>query len=157
MAVETVTSGLPNYHPLLVHFPIGLLVYATIMDVIQVVLRQPTRLKNTTPLYLVGTVLLVFTYFSGRYAVASVQTTGMAHVTINDHWSLATGCLIYFAATSLARILLWSSWYKKQPSAMYVFAVTSLVGLVLLVTTADLGGRLVYRYGVGVATVSASP
>ena len=110
MSVETFTAGLPNYHPLLVHFLIGLLVYATVMDVIQVILRRPTKLKNTSPLYLAGTVLLALAYFSCRDA-----------------------------------------------SAIYVFAVTSLIGLVLLVTTADLGGRLVYRYGVGVATVSASP
>ena len=56
MSVETFTAGLPNYHPLLVHFPIGLLVYATVVDVIQVILRRPTKLKNTSPLYLAGTV-----------------------------------------------------------------------------------------------------
>ena len=68
--------------------------------------------------------------------------------------TIKTTSPLYLAGTVLLALAYFSC---RDASAIYVFAVTSLIGLVLLVTTSDLGGRLVYRYGVGVATVSASP
>jgi len=99
--------------------------------------------------YLGGTVLLLATYLTGRSAAMTVVIPGMAHPVVEDHWTWALWCLWYFVVLTGSR-LLWRV-HNRQPTVRLSFAVAGLVGIVLLVGTADRGGQLVYKYGVGVA------
>jgi len=142
----------PNVHPLLVHFPIGLLVSAALFDLALIVFGRHEAAKVVTGLYLAGTTLLVATYLSGRSAARTVLLPGMAHGPVDDHWRLAAWCLGYFVALTGARLVLRAELRRGRGAVAAGFVLAGLVGLALLAETAGRGGRLVYEYGVGVVT-----
>ena len=147
-----VTDGLSTIHPLLVHFPIALLVTAAVADTASLVFRCHSRLRQlSNGLYIAGAVMLIAAYFTGRSAAMIVRVPGMAHAVIDAHWTSALWTTVYVctvAAGRLASIVLEETWHPYLTRAL-VFA--SILGLALVLQTAEYGGRLVYEFGVGVA------
>jgi uncharacterized membrane protein len=58
--------------------------------------------------------------------------------------------LFFGALTALRLLLLWWQRPTPRPAALAAFALAGLVGVVLIVETADRGARLVYKHGVGI-------
>jgi hypothetical protein len=109
-----------------------------------------------TWLYAAGTLGLVAAYFSGRAAVDSLLIPASAQAIQTDHadWALTT--LIFFAALTVGRIVLFR---LKKPGVAIVrvlSAVAGLVGAGLITVTGDLGGLMVFGHGVGVTVPSDS-
>ena len=162
------TDWLPNAHALVVHLPIGLLVTAAAADLIALLRRHPRPVVTvSTALYMAGSLALAAAYLTGRSAAPEVHTPGLAVPIVARHWSWALWCLVYFGALTAARVgLAVRGATQRSPetgeaptrqgatdrrTAHLAFAAAGLAGLVLLAVTAELGGRLVYEYGVGVA------
>ena len=143
----------PNPHALIVHFPIGLLVTAVVADLIAMLRRDPSTVVSvSTGLYLAGTVSLVAAYLTGRSGAAEVYTPGMAHAVVTRHWEWALWCVWYFGLLTAGRAgLRLGTGGVPRRVVTAALALAGLAGLVLLTKTAELGGRLVYQYGVGVA------
>lgn len=143
----------PNVHPLIVHFPIGLLLAAAGLDAAAWVLRcnRPLRFVATV-LYVSGTISLIGAYFTGRAASEAVWLPGMAHAAIKVHWDWAQRAVAFYSALTVIRLVLLT-WQRSvpKPATVGVLAAAGLVGIVLIVETADRGARLVYKHGVGVA------
>ena len=143
----------PNIHPLIVHFPIGLLLAAAGLDSAAWLYRCNASLRFVaTVLYVTGTISLIAAYFTGRAAAGTVWLPGMAHAAIKVHWDFAFSAVVFFVALTGARLLLlW--WQRPAPrrAALGALAVAGLVGLVLIVETADRGAQLVYKHGVGIS------
>jgi uncharacterized membrane protein len=142
----------PNLHALIVHLPIGLLVTAVVADLVAMLRRDPSALVTvSTGLYLVGTVTLVTAYLTGRNAAPVVFTPGMAQSVVVQHWDRALWCVWYFALVTTGRV--WVRLAGGAPRRIVTLALGSagLAGLILLTQTAELGARLVYEHGVGVA------
>jgi hypothetical protein len=73
----------------------------------------------------------------------------MAQPIVMQHWNWALATTSYFGAIALVRLALTRR--RTLPaSARASAAAAGLVGLWLLVNTADRGARLVYEQGVGV-------
>ena len=147
----------PNLHPFLVHFPIALLVTAVIIDWAGIMSRPATRTPFTTALYLAGTLTLVGTFLTGRDAAQTVLLPGMAHAVVEDHRAWATGCLWVFVGVTALRLGLRGQRKTTRSYVRLLLATGGLVGVALLVQTADLGGQLVYKYGVGTRFVAVQP
>jgi uncharacterized membrane protein len=151
--VNLLPDWAPNVHPLIVHFPIGLLLAAAALDTSAWVLRCNRSLRFVaTVLYVAGTVSLIGAYFTGRDAAESVWLPGMAHAAIKLHWDLAFRAVLFFSGMTVLRLLLL--WWQRpvpKPAALGALAVAGLVGVVLIVETADRGAQLVYKHGVGIA------
>jgi uncharacterized membrane protein len=143
----------PNLHPLLVHFPIGLLTTAAALDLLGLTYRARPQLRDTaTLLYLTGTVAVLATYWSGRAAAQTIHLPGMAHAVVNEHWDWAFRTVSFFVVVTALRLAFLRPWRVSAPPArVLVFVIAGLVGLVLLYETGDRGGRLVFELGVGVA------
>ncbi|HCE03143.1 MAG TPA: hypothetical protein DEQ98_07870 [Acidobacteria bacterium] len=142
----------PNPHALIVHLPIGLLVTAVVVDVLAVVRRDPTTLRLvSTGLHVGGTVMLIVAYLTGRDAAPEVFTPGLAQAVVTRHWDQALWCVWYFGLTTAGRVGLQMRYGRLGRSAAAGLAVVGVGGVLLLATVAELGGRLVYEYGVGVA------
>lgn len=145
-------SWAPNPHALIVHLPIGLLVTAFVADLVALLRRDPaTVVTVASGLYLAGTVTLVAAFLTGRSAAPEVYTPGMAQAIVARHWDWALWCVWYFGLLTAGRIGLRLAGGASRRTSTVALAVAGLAGLVLLTNTAELGGRLVYQHGVGVA------
>ena len=150
--MPTLVDWAPNPHALIVHLPIGLLVTAVVADLVAMLRRDPsTVVAVSTGLYLAGTVTLVAAYLTGRSGAPEVYTPGMAHAVVTRHWGWALWCVWYFGLLTAGRVGLRLAASAPRRIITLTLAAAGLAGLVLLTNTAELGGRLVYEYGVGVA------
>ena len=150
-----VPDGIPNLHPMLVHFPIALLVTAALCDGLAFVLRrQPTWRNGAVGLYVLGTGLMAATYLSGREAAALVFTPGMAHGLVDEHWTWAMWTLLYFGSLTVGRVVAHRRLDGQHSALWGLFLLAGVGGVVLLAATAERGARLVYAYGVGVSVPS---
>ena len=78
--MQLIPAWAPNVHPMIVHFPIVLVMLAALADLIHVVrprMRGPGTLAPS--LYVLGALASVSAYVSGRIASATVFIPGMAH------------------------------------------------------------------------------
>jgi uncharacterized membrane protein len=142
----------PNPHALIVHLPIGLLVTAVVVDVLVVVRKDRTTLRLvSTGLHVGGTVMLCVAYLTGRNAAPEVFTPGLALAVMTRHWDQALWCVWYFGLATAGRVGLQMWHGRLGRGAAAGLAVVGVGGVLLLATAAELGGRLVYEYGVGVA------
>ena len=141
----------PNLHPLVVHFPIALLLTAAGLDVVGWVLRcnRPLRFVATA-LYVLGTLAIVAAYVTGRAAAGTVWLPGMAHAAVKEHWDWAFRAVWFFTILTTVRlVLLLRGRSEGRPALIALLTLVGLLGAVLLGETGDRGGRLVYQHGVG--------
>ncbi len=142
----------PNPHVLIVHLPIGLLVTAVVADLVAMLRRDSSSVVTvSTALYIAGTVTLVAAFLTGRSAAPEVYTPGMAQAIVARHWDWALWCVWYFVLLTAGRVGLRLAAGAPRRRSTGALAGAGLAGLVLLTNTAELGGRLVYQHGVGVA------
>jgi uncharacterized membrane protein len=142
----------PNLHPLVVHFPIALLLTAAGLDVVGWALRCNRSLRFVaTALYVLGTLAIVAAYLTGRAAAGTVWLPGMAHAAVKEHWDWAFRTVCFFTILTVVRlVLLWRVRAAPRPALIALLTLAGLLGAVLLGETGDRGGRLVYQHGVGI-------
>ena len=146
------TDWVPNTHALVVHLPIGLLVSAFATELVALLRRRPEPVSTvSTALYAAGSLTLAAAYLTGRAAAPEVYTPGLAVPVVYRHWTWALWCVVYFGGLTAARVGLLERGEPRRRLVHLAFGAAGLAGLVLLAATAELGGRLVYEYGVGVA------
>ena len=98
------TAWAPNAHALIVHFPIGLLVTAAVVDLIALLRADPrTPVTVSTGLYAAGAVAVLAAYLTGRAAAAEVYTPGLALPLVAQHWDRALWCVWYFGLVAAAQ------------------------------------------------------
>ena len=146
-------------HPLLIHFPIVLLLLAPLFVLVGAILRPPrNRPYMTVALItlLLGTVSLFLAASSGEEAAELADRAGGVSAVLSAHETLASTCEVMFAALSalFAGVYLWPRLFRRIESRLVsttvpmVFLAVYSVGLLYLVNTAHAGGRLVHEFGV---------
>ncbi len=145
----------PNLHPLIVHFPLALLVVAVLADLLAFAVRRWTWLRPAaTGLYVLGGASAVLTYFTGTWAADVVGVSAEAEPLLTEHADLGWWTMWFFGVYALIR--LGAAWYdamRDHRAAQGVLCAVALGGLFLLWETGEHGGELVYRHGIGVAAV----
>lgn len=152
-----IPSWAPNLHPLVIHFPIVLLITAAAVDLIDAVFERPDWLGTVaTSLYVTGAAAAVAAYLTGLQAASTVFVPGMAHPIVDDHrnWALVTAW--YFAGVALVRVAAWRVGVPRARSHRLWLLAAGVVGVLLVQQTADRGARLVYEHGVGVIAAPGS-
>jgi len=144
----------PNAHPLIVHFPIALLFIAVAADAVALWLEQRWRTGRevATGLWVATALSAVVTYYSGTWAVNTVQVvTTEAARTLSTHamWGwytmLTTGTYAAVRAVSL-----FVPAARARRLTHVVFFVVGLGTFFPLWKVGENGGEMVYRHGVGV-------
>ena len=139
-------------HPLLVHFPIGLIASAALCDLAALATgRRAAPRHIATGLYLAGAAALVAAYFTGRGDAAAVRIPGPAHALVDEHWTWALRATLYVGASALGRLAVELSGQLVTRRRRVAVVAAGLAGLLLVFQAAERGGRLVYQHGVGVA------
>ncbi|CAG7857171.1 hypothetical protein MCAMS1_01906 [biofilm metagenome] len=145
-----------NIHPLFVHYPIAFISVFFLVDVIATLAKQPQWRYVASWLLYLGTVAALFTVIAGLFAADSVEHNEDVHELMERHE--------HFGIAVLSLGLFLSGWRLKKwgfnsitGNAIFL----SLSGLLCLLLTlgADLGGLMVYQFGVSVkpAAVALSP
>lgn len=143
-------SSLANIHPLLVHFPIAFLSLFVAIDLIGTAMRKSEFRKFAGSLLYLGTVFASLTVWAGMHAAETVPHGHNVHDIMERHEQLGISIL----ALSLAL----TTWRLRRPVegwGMYNLLSVILAGV--LIAGSDLGGLMVYKYGVAVQAVTVSP
>lgn len=152
-------------HPLVVHFPIALLLVAPLFILLGVMLsRGRPFLWAALLLMAIGTAGTFFAVSTGEAAGKLAERTPQINAVLEHHEHLAERTRAGFAALTVifAAILLLPAAWRRKPGrlssvvAPLLFLVFYGAVLVLLVNTAHDGGRLVHELGVQ-ALVAPAP
>ena len=146
-------------HPMLVHFPIVLLITAVVMDIILLLIKKDLADRQCLPLIslsalLLGTLSAGLAAIFGDMALDRAISLGFPGGPLETHETMALITIAVFTLYCLLRLLaLWRR-YPLQGFSGWISALPGMVGLVLLIATAYYGGELVYHFGVNVAAVT---
>jgi len=145
---------IPNWHPLFVHFTVGLLSTSVLFYLASAFLSKENSWKQqwlTMANWSLwsGCLFAIGTAIAGWFAYNSVAHDSASHaaMTLHRNWALPTAgtfLLLGFWAIMLAR-------KKYQPS--FIFLTFSIIAAGLLMITGWLGAEAVYRYGLGVQSL----
>jgi len=147
--MELIPDWAPNIHPLLVHFPIAILTLAVSVSLLEVFLLRDWISKSRLWLYIFGSLSAVVTVFSGKAAADSVSPPFSAEMTLSNHSDSAYVVLWYFLAFTVLQLVLPRFIKINKKWLRIAYFLVACFGFSLLLTTGDLGAKLVYKYGVG--------
>ena len=153
MRVPPMTSG-PGWHPMVVHFPLALVVTAASFLAVARLLRQgrysATLATVGTWNLCLGAIAALFALATGLAAVLDLHVGLAARQSISLHvkWAI-------FTTLTLVLLAVWrgaGAAQESQPS--WVFIVVLAAATAALVMTGYRGGQNVYEYGIGVNNVN---
>ncbi|MHB2150295.1 DUF2231 domain-containing protein [Calditrichota bacterium LG25] len=148
--MNLIPEWMSNVHPLIVHFPIALLVIAVLTDFLALILKRYGWLKPAALwLYVLGALGTIGAYFSGKQAADVVTLPTASYSVIGTHADLALYTMLFFGVYAVLRLFFaWKKWDQKFALSLILFVVAA-GGLGLVQQTAERGGELVFRFGVG--------
>jgi uncharacterized membrane protein len=139
----------PNIHPLIIHFPIVLWLVAVFFDLIFLIIKEAWIRKTAMALYGLGAISAFAAFLSGNQAIDIVTIPFQGEMTASNHSDWGGYTLYFFIAYSIVRaFIFWKQWDKKKIVAIALF-ILGTIGMGMVAKTADMGGKLVYKYGVG--------
>ncbi len=140
-------AAMENIHPLFVHFPIALLVMFFLIDFAGSVGNKPEWRKVAGWFLYIGVVMAAATVAAGLQAEESVAHGGNVHEIMERHETLGLTVLGLAAVLAVWRLL---SRGRVTGVANVFYLLTACALNIILVFAADLGGLMVYKYGVSV-------
>jgi uncharacterized membrane protein len=143
-------------HPMLVHFPIVLLITTVVMDIIGLLIKKDLAERQCLPLIalsalLLGTLSAGIAAIFGDIAFDKAISLGFPSGPLDTHETLALITITVFSIQCLLRLLAVWRKYHLLGFIGWISALPGMVGVVLLIVAAYFGGELVYHFGVNVA------
>ncbi len=143
----------PNWHPIFVHFTVGLLSVAAFLHVAALLTSKPelrSQLQITGRWNLwIGVLISNVTVLAGWFAYNSVNHDTASHLVMTQHRNIA---LLTMGLFVLMAIWSWFG-YRKGLVISWFFTILLLVATSVLAVTAWYGGEIVYRHGLGVMSL----
>lgn len=145
-------------HPLIIHFPIALLLVAPILVLLALLLPKPGRglLIAALVMMTLGTVATYLAVATGEAAGELAERTPGVAAVLEQHEELAqtaraifTALTVVFAAILFAPLVFKRGLGRKTATVISLaFLLFYAAGAVVLANVAHQGGRLVHEYGV---------
>ncbi len=146
----------PNIHPMIVHFPIVLLIIAVLFDTAGLILKKFTWLqKSALLLYLLGTIAAGVAFLTGRAASDGLDIPANVITAVNDHADWAEVTLWFFIIYTIVRFS-FAFGFKIIPFAKIIVIPVVLIGftgIYFLYNTSDQGAKLVFGHGLGTGNI----
>ncbi len=137
-------------HPKLVHFPIAFLLGALLFDFLGAIRKNEFYHRVAWMQIILAFVFAILAVGSGLLAANNVPHNDLSHETMETHETLG-----YIITASLLILFIWR-WrlqgnFPQKGAALYWLVL--LVGSGIMVYSSDLGGKMVYEFGVAVKAV----
>jgi uncharacterized membrane protein len=143
---------LAKFHPLVVHFPIAFLTLYVFLEVISQIFKRKFLSNLTHLILLLGVIGGITAVLTGnmefQFVIKSNLLNQVNNSQISNHEYYATITMWYFFAGLIIKTYILVK-KKNQTLFNYLFIIFALVGFYLIFTTAKLGGKLVYEFGIG--------
>jgi uncharacterized membrane protein len=142
-----------DLHPKVVHFPIAFLIIYAAFEAVGAIFKKDFFSKAAHLFLLLGVIGLVAALLTGERAEAMAEELEdlgalIPFRAINEHKDWANITIWYFTGLLIVRSVVVIK--KKFIGAFqYIFVVLAFVGVFFIYETAEHGGILVYKYGVG--------
>ncbi|MBK8816474.1 MAG: DUF2231 domain-containing protein, partial [Methylococcaceae bacterium] len=141
-------AAMDNIHPLFVHFPIAFFFAFFIFELLGTCLKKAQWRYLASWLLYLGTIAAVFTVLAGLFAAESVEHSEDVHDIMERHEHIGIAVLSLALVLSAWRMKRWGS--PSSTGTNPVFITLAGVLCLLISIGADLGGLMVYGYGVSV-------
>ena len=145
-------------HPLIIHFPIVLLLVAPVFVILGALMPKSGRTMYLAALVLMvlGTTSALVAYGTGEAAGKLAERTPQINAALEHHEELAETTRLVFSILTVIfagllyvpKLLKFEMGRKTLAAAAIVFLFFYASGAVVLVNTAHQGGMLVHQYGV---------
>lgn len=136
------TMRVHEIHPMLVHFPLALFPTAVAADAIGAATDNKALMDTGRMLMPLAVASMALTGVAGFAAQDAVHAEGEAHDMLTTHRNLNVGLLAVAAGLAVLRA------GQRRPGPGYLLA--GLAGAAAITYSGYLGGKMVYRHGVGV-------
>lgn len=144
-------NAMANIHPLFVHFPIAFLTAFFVVELFATIIGLE-RIRRLASWFLYfGTLGAIAAVGAGFRAAATVAHAQEVHPIMENHEHLMVGVLALALLLSFWRIFAGGS--LSSVTLRVIYLILALVMLGAMTVGADLGGLMVYKYGVGVKAV----
>lgn len=149
---------IPNWHPIFVHFTVGLFSTAVGFYILAYGASFIRKLPHILMIEFevvarwclwAAALITILTVLAGLYAYNTVNHDAPSHLAMTNHrnWALPTALMMIVLA-------LWSGLrYRKRKRLTLIFVIATLFVQAMLLATAWRGGELVFRYGLGVMSL----
>ncbi len=138
-----------HLHPMIVHFPIALLIVGFLSDLIGAFFKKEFFSKAGFYLLILGTAGVIAAYFSGNIAGDGVSEAGALKQALENHEEAAELSLWLMVIVSVVRIGIVV--FKKYTGIFkWAAIVLFLVGILSIARTGYYGGELVFKHAAGV-------
>jgi uncharacterized membrane protein len=141
---------MPPLHPLFVHFPIGLFIFAFLLDLTAYFRSRDDIARFAWWTHGAASVAVILTVCSGLLAASSLALPAEARETFDMHQQYA-----FLSSSAILALFIWRTASRgglpKAHSRLYLLG--SAAALLVLLATAWFGGELVYRFATGVHTL----
>ncbi|APU69574.1 DUF2231 domain-containing protein [Christiangramia flava] len=138
------------YHPLFVHFPIVLLLIATLFKIVSLWSKKVTYSEGGSILLILGVISVWIAVYTGDQADGIVSRQLCDPTVLKEHENLATTTAWIFSMALVLDLLLRYVESFRKKSAYYIVALLMLAGSVTLTLAGHHGAELVYQQAAGV-------
>jgi uncharacterized membrane protein len=151
---EPHVSPLPGWHPLVVHFPLALILVATPLLLAARLLRSEAMASTAAIVgtwnLCLGALAALFALATGLGAVLDLDVSAAAHQAISLHMEWAM-----FSTLVLVLLAIWRGAGTAEGSRpSWIFIIVLMAATAALVVTGYRGGQNVYEFGVGVKRIA---
>ncbi len=136
-------------HPMVVHFPIALLIIGFISEVTGAILKKEFFSRAAFYLIILGSLGVVAAYLSGNFAGDGITETGTLKQALETHESAAVLTIWLVSITALFRVAL-VVFKKFRGTLQWVAVALFLVSVLSIARTGHYGGQLVFKHAAGV-------
>ena len=141
-----------DLHPLIIHFPIALLIVGVICDAIGILNHRNFMLKAGYLLFSLGAITAIPAALTGNYAADLTQNIERITSDLDDHDTLSTITTLLAVAITLIRThLIFKNQFTGAIRHLYLMLALTIAGLIC--ASGYTGGHLVYNYGAGTTPV----
>lgn len=153
--MQLVPDWAPNIHPMIVHFPLVLLILAVLLDIAGLLLTKFEWIKKSALLlYLLGTIAAAVAFITGNEASNVIDIPANAFSAVNEHADWAETSLWFFSIYTIIRLAVGLFFKSLKKVFVVPIVLVGLLGIYFLYQTGDHGAQLVFGYGLGTGNLT---